>query len=304
MRTLPLDSIDLADRSFKISRDLLDDGFVRSVRESGVLDPPLVLDRGARLVPVFGHNRLRALGLAGRDRTPAVVVDVLNPGEYVAGALLKHARGELGPVGKIRLAGILASGFGVGEGDIRALAARSLAMPADFAAGPSADAVLALPPALRDYLDARDISFKTIRLIAGLPRDAVGYLDAFASPPGMKVNSFRAMVDMLAVMAEREGAADYASLAPAGTAGPAAHDAALEALRAARYPRYAGMKRKADSVVSRYAALGVRVDYPPHFEGDSLTVSLELKRGEDPAVLLERLSDSDPAGLAELLDLL
>ena len=125
---ISLGEIDFADRSYKISRNRIDDDMRSSIAEFGVLDPPAVVGQGAPYRVVFGFNRLDALRDAGAGSTEALVMDAVDPEWYVGRAILKSLRNECGPMGRIRVHAIMRE-LWVEAGRLDSIAKKCLHLP-------------------------------------------------------------------------------------------------------------------------------------------------------------------------------
>src|SRR4030042_3901215 len=94
---IPLADIDLEDRYSKISRNHIDDAMRNSIRNFGVLDPPVVLERDGRYRVIFGFNRLDALADCGANEVDCMVTASVDAAFFLNRALLKCQRNESGP---------------------------------------------------------------------------------------------------------------------------------------------------------------------------------------------------------------
>ncbi len=305
-RLILLKDIDFNDRYYKISRNQIDDELRSSIREFGVLDPPVVIDRNGRYRIVFGFNRLEVLRESGALSVESVAMNGMDDGWYIGRALLKCLRNESGPVGRIRLHAIMKE-MGVDPGRLGRMAKKCLRLPGEF----TRDDVLAklvegLPEALRDYLDCRDINFRVIRDLARLPRAAHNALSTWIAYAPLRVNIFRFIVDMLADILVRDGDIGFvAGIHPDGSIDRKQWEEHLYGLiREARYPEYSAARKRADEVVRYFAARGISLDYPPYFEGDRLDLTVSLGKRDDPALVRKKIDEADLSKLKELLEML
>ncbi len=306
LKTISLDAIDCEDRYYKISRNRIDDGLRSSIREFGVLDPPVVLEGDGPSRVVFGFNRLQALREAGAETAAVMAVPVVDPEWYAGRVLLKCLRNEAGPVGRLRAHAIL-KGMAMEAGRLDRIAKQGLRLPDEFTRD-SALAELAgeLPALLSDYLDCRDIQFRIIRDLARLPRVAHEALAAWIAYAPLRVNIFRFIVDMLVDMMVRDGSVDFVrDIHPDESIDRKQwEDHLYRLIGEARYPDYSAARKGADDIVRYFAARGVGIDYPPYFEGDRVKVTVSLGRRDDPALIRRRIEEADLSKLKDLLDLL
>lgn len=306
LKRISLDAIDYDDRRYKISRNRIDDGLLSSVREFGVLDPPVVVEGDGLSKVVFGFNRLRALREAGAEAAVVLAVPAVDPEWYAGRVLLKCHRNEVGPLGRLRAHAIM-KGMAMEAGRLDRIAKQGLRLPDDF----TRDSALAelegeLPALLGDYLDCRDIQFRVIRDLARLPRVAHGALAGWISYTSLRVNIFRFIVDMLTDMMVRDGSVDFVrEIQPDGSIDRKQwEDHLYRLIREARYPDYSASRNRADDIVRYFASRGIDVDYPPYFEGDRVKVTVSLGRRDDPASIRKRIDEADLSKLKELLELL
>ncbi len=306
LKKISLAAIDFEDRYYRISRNRIDDTLRSSIREFGVLDPPLVIDGDGPYKLVFGFNRLRALREAGAETAEVMAVPAVDPEPYAGRVLLKCLRNEVGPIGRLRAHAIL-KGMAMDPGRLDRIAKQGLRLPDEFTRDNTlAEPVGELPAVLGDYLDCRDIQFRIIRDLARLPRAAQGALADWISYAPLRVNIFRFIVDMLTDMMTRDGNIDFVKgIRPDGSIDRKQwEDHLYRLIREARYPDYSSSRKRADDVVRYFAARGIGVDYPPYFEGDRIDVTVSLERKDDPASVRKRIDEADLSKLKDLLELL
>ena len=308
MKIIPtsIRDIDTEDTSFKISRNRIDDSLRASIREFGILDPPVVIDGHRGLIVIFGHNRVRIASELGCGEIRCARLESID-GEWFAGqAILKCRRNELGPAGRLRALKILRDTFRLPDERLRAVAARGFMLPTEYAESDLLDHALALPEPLIEYLDDRDVPFRTISECLRLSEGSRGILSKWVAETSLKVNIFRSLVSMIADIEARGGAIDrLEEIAPCEGEGRSAWEERLyETVYALRYPRYSSVKGRADEIIRSYREQGIGVEVPRFFEGDSITIRLSIRKGEDTSNARQRLEKADMSGLSELLDLL
>ena len=131
--TASIRDIDTEDTSFKISRNRIDDDLRASIREFGILDPPVLTDGNCGLTVVFGHNRVRIASELGWKEIRCVRVKSID-GEWFAGqAILKCRRNELGPAGRLRALKILRDTFHLPAERLLVFAGRGFMLPLEYA---------------------------------------------------------------------------------------------------------------------------------------------------------------------------
>lgn len=296
-----LAGVDIHDTAFRVSRKRALDGLVRSIERFGLLESPVLLRQAGRLVPVFGHNRLAALELAGTVSFDAVVVDAIDPKAYKTCAVLKCARNEAGPVGRMRMAAILRR-LSLGDDELAQTIRHGLEVSGEFASEGAAESVMRLPGRLKDYIDLRDVSFKLIKVLVGLPPDAHDFLVGRIGDAGIRVNIFRDIVEMMSDILRRDGTLAAVLSLPAPTTGDRRRDEQLlhDAIYSLRYPAYSDLRRKAERIAAGIERAGCSVDFPPYFEGDEVSLTIRFDRGDNEDSIHRKLSEID-AGLIEKL---
>lgn len=295
--------VDAGDEYFRIGRKIPGDDLRRSVEHFGPLEPPVLIRSGGRYRIVFGFNRIAIISEQGRESFRALVVDFLEREIFLDMAVLKCFRNEVGPVGKMRLIRILREHFGANDDEIRPVAERALGMPPEFIGAGLVDKTLDLPESIRDYLDQRNVNFRTVKNLLRLPDEGIKIIAGWIDAVCMRVNIFRPIVDMMLDIYYRDGClAAISGIAPgqAHEAEDFYHNLVLRA----RYPEYWKMKNEASDIINLFRSRGVDVDIPMHFEGDSLRISFAAGRRQGINGLRNVISFLDGPEMIGLLDLL
>ena len=254
---------------------------------------------------MFGHNRLAAAAEIGLESVNAVVVERIDPADYRKRALLKCARNEAGPVGRIKMVLVLTR-LQIGGDELRRTMRYGLGIPDEFASARMMDSVLGLPGRLRAYLDVRDIGFKVIKELVSLPTEAHMFLAERTAGAILRINIFREIVEMLSDIALRDGTLESVLAIPPAQTGDRRRDeqALFDAIYALRYPSYTEMREKAAKIVSGIERGGFGVTFPPYFEGGEVTLTIRFVRGESEESIRRRLSEVDAREIEKLLELL
>jgi hypothetical protein len=306
MKRIPLSSIDRDDRYYKISRNSIRDELRSSIREFGVLDPPVVEPRGGSYRAVFGFNRLEVLRELGVESADCLVAPEFGAGFFARGVLLKCQRNEAGPIGRLRALAILRD-LGVDGERLELIAAKGLHVPAEFVRdGALLASAAGLPDALRDYCDLRDIQLKVVRDLARMPAPDCALLSSWLEFAPLRVNIFKFIVDMLGDIRARDGGLGAVAAIRPGEAQDRKtwEEELYGSVRSARYPEYSSLGQEADGIARYFASKGIDLAYPPYFEGDRLDLTIRVGRRDDPGSISGRLKDVDWARLRPLLDLL
>jgi hypothetical protein len=299
--------IDVDDRYFRISRDYIDQGLMASIRNFGVLDPPVLLRVAGKLRVVFGFNRLRILGNLGHDAAPAVILSRIEPEWYIKQALLKCQRNECGPVGRLKILVLLKDSFSIDSERMAVIGRNGLHIPEDLIDNASfLDSVMNLPDSVKRYFDCNNIQYKIISRLADLPRYAIDIIAGWLDVGMLRVNIFKSIVDMIADICARDGNLTQIDVIPPYASADLKRwdDYLFDRIYRARYPAYTSLKTKADDIVQHYSSRGIRIDYPPYFEGDSLKLTVTLQKRDNPDMIKKKMNAIDTARLQELLDLL
>ncbi len=305
VRPVSLAGVDLPSTTYRVSRKRPLEGLVKSIERFGLLESPVLLREAGRLVPVFGHNRLAALERAGVENFNAVVVDVIDPIAYRDHAVLKCARNEAGPVGRMRMAAILRT-LGLGEEELSRTVRHGFEIPAEFSSAEMAGSVMGLPGRLRDYIDLRDVGFKVIKGLLGLPAEAHEFLAGRIDDAGIRINIFRDLIEMMSDILRRDGTLSTVLGMPVPETGDRRRDEQLlhEAVYSLRYPAYSEMKEKAGLIASEIERGGCSVGIPPYFEGGEVSLTIHFGRGDDEASIRRRLTGIDARKIGKLIGLL
>jgi hypothetical protein len=302
-----LSDIDFDDLLFKISRDTVDEGLEASIRNFGILDPPVLLQLREGFRIVFGFNRLGILKRLGQDAARVDVLYSVDPEWYIERALLKCHRNESGPVGRLKILFILRDMLAVDPARLAVVGKHGLHIPENFIDNrPLCESIMNLPDPLMRFIDHKDIQYKTIRDMMNLPESAIGLISRWIGIGTIRVNIFKNIVEMLSDICARDGGiAAVENIMPDDSASIKRwDDYLLGRVFPVRYPAYSAMKNKADEIVRQYDVRGVHIDYPAYFEGDSIDLKLILSKRDDPAAVKKKINDLDVSKLRELLDLL
>lgn len=304
-RPVSLAGIDIQNTTYRVSRRRPLEGLLKSIERFGLLESPVLLREGGRFVPLFGHNRLAALARAGIGTFDAAVVDAIDPAAYRACAVLKCGRNEAGPIGRIRMAEILRM-LGLGEDELALTVRHGLEIPADFSSAETAALVMRLPDRLRDYIDLRDVGFKVIKALLGLPAGAHEFLAGRIVDAGIRVNVFRDIVEMMSDILRRDGSLTAVFALPAPGSGDRRRDEQLlhDAIYSIRYPAYSDLKDKAGRIAAEIERGGCSVGIPPYFEGGDVSLTLRFGRGDNEDSIRGKLAGIDARRIEKLVGLL
>lgn len=316
VKTVVISDVDLENDFFKLSRNKIDEQLKRSVREWGLLELPVLLRRSvSKSSPderdseypyqiIFGHNRLRLLRELDAASTTAYIVDRIIPDRYVRYALLKGLRGEIGPVGKIKLLSILRYLLHVDE-DVIILLCRNLQIPEFISRDDRIIHTIGeFPAVLRDYLDSRNIGFRIIRSILRLESDGISILCRWIEHVNFRVNYFKELVDCMVDIRIRDGGyTRLHSLAVPEEKGKR-EEVLFEEVFRIRYPEYSEQRDAARELIQSLKRRDVEVDFPRYFEDNRIIVKIPVTKREGSPKMVERFERINLQEIDQLLSLL
>ena len=135
-----------------------------SIREHGVVQPLVVIERDGRLEIVAGERRLRAARLAGLDRVPVVVRDRPSDRELLELALVENLqREDLNAIEQAEAFGRLREEFGLSQEEIAGRVAK------DRATVSNSLRLLKLPVSVKEMVRSGALSGGHARALVGLP---------------------------------------------------------------------------------------------------------------------------------------
>ncbi len=313
-----IDSIDLNNTDFKISRPQGDGRLKESIGASGILEMPVLFKNNGEYKIIFGHNRL-AIFRELKYPEPGLyvlcyVAEVPDPDLYINNAVLKNFRGEIGPVGKCRFIRVLNDTFTLNRDGIAA-AAKRVQIPDDFLYSGNTEKVLSLPEQLKNYFDLKNIGFKIIKKILSLSGDSCRLLSDWSKHADIRVNIFKGIVDLMSDI-DRMNKSNNIPVkvsgidqAAAGTddydKGPARKDEMLfREIFKVRYPEYTAIRSEAKKIISDLSKDGLEIDFPEYFEKDEFGIGIKINKRSNIGGFNRIVSGINRDALKRLLDLL
>ncbi len=303
---ISIKSIDLENEYYKLSKPVIDDALKKSIEAFGVLEPPLFLNKDKRYIILSGHNRLKILNQLDVEWVDSFITNDLSQNLFLKYSLLKSHRNEIGPIGKARLIQTLKYDLDT-DTDTLLLVAKNINLPVEFIQRfELLDRLVELPKNLKDYLDLRDIGFKTIKRTLRLPGDAILLLDEWTRAANMRTNIFKSIVEYLFDINKRDKSLGKLKDIDLSSVEDRRHkeDLIYEAMFNIRYPEYSSLKKRADSIISEYKKKGFDIEFPRFFEGDEIELRVDINKKEGTGTIKDRLSKIDVEGLKELLEML
>jgi len=275
---------------------------IESIREVGVLNPPLVAGRPeGGFAVVCGFKRLRALlslgeeSCACRDLAPLA----LSPLELLRTALLENlAVRELCPVEKAMALARLVKVAGMDETLKSYMPTLGLPARRD-----TLNAYLALEGAefeTKDAISRGGLSFKAFQSALDLSKDERGQVLAFLAGLKYSFNNQLQVIELLKDISEDNGMSiadvldtpEIGSLLGDGSLNqPQKSSRILDHLRTLRSPAISRAEKDFERMVAACGLpKGVRIDHPPYFEGADLRMEIRFRSGPELVDTLSSLS--------------
>jgi hypothetical protein len=290
--SLAITDIPLDHPGYKISRNYIDPLFQKSIAVKGVLEPVSLLDQNGDLKVIFGLNRLRTASFCGHDSVKCYIYGKIDPEIYYAAAVLKSYRGEIGAVGRLKLLNILTDATGICScRDISSIAC-DFGIPREFIDEKLRSIILSeFSSDLLDYIDLKDPGFKYIKMLTMIPADVREKISCAAGIAVMKVNVFRACVEMSYDICVRDGNSssitklNFDPLKSIRETGENFH----RELYRLRYPSYSEILHEVEILLKKTGSTDVIIDFPANLERDHLIISFKASRGAVPEEALKVL---------------
>lgn len=293
------DEIDISDTFFSVTRSHADD-LVSSIREFGILEPPVLEKKDDAFRVVDGFGRVRAACQLGLDLIPARIVDRVDGSLYISLVVPMAARGEMGPVGKVRALSILRDYCGVNDADER-IGRKVFGIAGEFLGDSTyAATLMSLPLDFKEYLDSRDPGFRYLKLLLDLPVHAIEYFIRITGMVPLRVNIFRSMLDLAVDIIARDGSLPETVFDTGEEDRRKIEDAFYAELFTLRYPEYSALRADVRALVDKISHNAVSVDFPEFFEGGAFRLCVRISASDTADSVRHRL-DSVDAGLCARL---
>jgi hypothetical protein len=314
-----IDSIDLNDIEFKISKPLGDDRLKESIRSSGILEMPVLFKENNLYKIIFGHNRLSIIKELNLSKAGTglfcYIAQEPDPELFIGYAVLKNFRGEFGATGKSKFILILKNKFCLDENDI-ALAAKKMQIPDEFLLAGNLEKVLSLPEPLKNYLDLKSIGFKIVKNILRLSKDACILFSNWLIVIDIRVNIFKSIVDLMVDIDKINRTENI--LAKLAIIDPMAGDfndsvkknsirkdeMLFREIFKVRYPEYTNIKLKAENIINEMVENGLEIYFPEYFEKDEIGILLKINKRNKIEGFNKMISRINVDALKKLLELL
>ena len=303
---ISLNKIDLENRYYKLSRNIINEKLERSISACGIIEPPLLLEKKNRYVIITGHNRINTAKQLGIKSIDSAVIKKLKYETLVNSSLLKYYRGEIGPAGRARLIIIIRKEFNPDTESMLRLA-KIFELQAEFINDPGlSERILNLPDGLKDYVDYKDINIKTIKNILRLPDSAIQKLNEWVSDITLRANIFKNIIEYLIDIHKKDRSLKMIyDINPASIEDRRLREICLhDRLFKIRYPEYSELRERAGDIIKIFNGAGIKIDIPEYFEGEEIALHFPINKRDNLNLVEERLKNINMDDIKKLLELL
>lgn len=290
----------LDDDYFRVSRKRYTASLPLSLKLSGMLEVPWIIEKDNGYIPMTCHNRIGILRETGAESLKCCILDKPDTGIFMNHLSLKSYRNELGPAGKLKSLILLKDTFGISELTLNEFSRKVLKLSGEVINDRKyIKQFFLLRPSLMEYVDEKDVSFKTIRDIVNLPEDWSGIIDSWIKKIQIRVNLFKGLVENVFDIYRRgDSAAVVDSIV-------LSDDKSLyDEVYKIRFPEYSELKKASEVIIGRLTGQGISVDFPEYFDRGSVTLKLTVSKTHDSRKQLEKISSVDSDTLNKLFELL
>lgn len=285
---------------FKVSRKNYQSNLVYSLKTSGMLEAPVLIKTDDGYDIFTCHNRIAILRESGIEDLEAVIITNPDVKLFIKHIALKAYRNELGPFGKLKTLTLLNTFFKFEATAVKEFCSKILKLPVDIIENKDyVNKLFDFPVTLIDYLDEKDMSFKTIKDMSLLPREWLVLVDKWLKSIQVRVNIFRMLVDYLFDMYRRGD-----SIAILEQLSFSDDKTLYDTVFRIRYPEFSKLKIKSESIIGELSGGGLTIDFPEFFDRGSFTLKLDLDKRSDCNSQLKKIKEIDVEKLKDLLSLL
>lgn len=289
----------IVDDTYRISRPFQPEALIQSIKDFGMIETPVLILGEHGYIPFTCHNRISVLKRLGIVELRASVINSPDPDIFINNAVLKVRRAEVGPVGKAAAILIVRDYFSFE--DAAFFCKNVLNASGELLQDGFAEKIVGLPVALRNYIDTKDIGFKTLKDIVSLQPYMLQKIETWINLMQVRVNVFRMIVEYLYDLAK---IMENDFLPVFNTEDKVDDKKLLDALFRLRYPDFSALKEVTDKMISGLTFSGVNVDFPEYFEKDYLTLKIDIKRDDTAQDISDKFARIDADKLLNLLSLL
>jgi ParB family chromosome partitioning protein len=300
-RSVSLSQIDSNDATYRITSRHLSSDLVSSIRDIGLLRPPLLKADGNRYVIVSGFSRIAACRKLGWDSTPAGLMDASTTAEQCAIVAVadKTAHRVLNLVEQAHAANLLASAFEEKSAFNAAARRAGLAISERLVA--KLKRVAKLPPLMQSGLNEGVIALPVALAIDQMPdKEAAAAVNQLLYESNYSLNQQREVLDLVMAVSRREGIS-IPRLLSDGPIGDIRRNAELDhrhkarmirmRLKTLRYPTISVVEKQFQRLVKKLKLPEkTRLVAPPNFESRSFVLRLEFDSLDDLEEMQEVLT--------------
>ena len=304
-KRIPIRDINLEDNYFKLSRNNITE-LTNSIASFGALAAPVLLYKESKYSIVFGHNRIKALRELQNEYTDSIVPEDISSGLFLEYAMLKNFRNEIGPIGKVKLLLIMRNYFNFNNERLFALA-RDINVPKEFIHKTGIlESISAFPDDLKDYIDIRNIGYKTIKNILHLPHDGISLAAQWIKNIEPRVNIFKSLIDFSVDIYKRDKTLNALENIVLDSIQDKRkkENFLYNQIKKIRFPQYIELREKAEKILENLKKNGIEVDFPEYFEGDEICIKYRIRKKEGVDLFRKRINEVDMTALERLMELL
>jgi hypothetical protein len=163
------------------------------------------------------------------------------------------------------------------------------------------DKISVFPRHLLEYIDARDINFKTIRDLLTFDYTLLDWLSGWISSIQIRVNIFKKITEHLFDIARNGKTADI----PLHGDGRIKNDSDLHAeVFRVRYPHYSSMNYKASEIINKISSPEVSIGFPEFFEKNHILITLKIFKNNRKGEWRKNIESVSNEDIDELLKLI
>jgi ParB family chromosome partitioning protein len=300
-RCVSLSQIDSKDATYRITSRHLSSDLVSSIREIGLLRPPLLKSDGDRHVIISGFARIAACRQLGWSNIAAGLMDASTTAEQCAIVAVadKTAHRALNLVEQAHAVKLLVSVFD--EKSAFNAAARRAGLDISDRLVAKLKRVAKLPPLMQSGLIEGVIALPVALAIDQMPdKEAAAAVNQLLYESNYSLNQQREILDSLVAVSRREGIS-IPRLLSDGLIGDIRRNAELDhrhkarmirlSLKALRYPTISSVEKQFQRLVKKLKLPDkARLIAPPNFESSSFALRLEFDSQDDLEAMQEVLN--------------
>jgi len=290
------------DTHFKISKNIFSQDLEHSIRLSGMIEVPSLIERDKRYIPLTCHNRIKILKTMGAESVYARVIPEPDCNIFMNNIAIKMYKNEIGPAGRLRALHILKNDFNIGDSALEDFSKKILKIPADISGDSLCIASINnIPQPLSDYIDTKDVAYKIIKDIAAFKAETVSELNRWTGKIQIRLNIFKMLVDHVFDIVRRDG-----ELTPIddGFLDNMDDKKLYDYIFRIRYPEYTRKREMSDMIINGLTGRGVSIDFPEYYERGDFTLKINISKRYNRDKIIKVISEIDIKRIEELISFL